>query len=354
MDGIDAALVELPSNRLVHGITQQYSIHVKQRLKELSEKQVTSLPSICQLNTEIGREFAAAVHSLLQEVGLKYREITAIGSHGQTVCHDADASIPYTLQLGCPHTISSLTGITVIADFRTRDIVHGGQGAPFAPVYHAELLKNKHENVALVNIGGISNITFIEPNGSVKGWDVGPGNCLMDAWIAKHKKQAFDKNGDWASQGKIIQPLLDDLLQDPFFLMQSPKSIGKEYYSLIWLEEYVRKEYSAVDVQATLAMLTAKAIADAIREEAKQVKTVLLCGGGTHNTHLNSTLRRLLPEISIKSVENIGISPDYLEAMMFAWLAAQTMNQNPIDLTRITGSNRPNLLGAIYPILKEY
>lgn len=351
MDGIDAALLELPSNRLIHGITKKYSTHVKDQLIKITENQSAEFASICQLNTLIGREFAEAVNQLLHEHAVSAQAVTAIGSHGQTICHDAEAVVPYTWQLGCAHTISSLTGITVVADFRTRDMVNGGQGAPFAPIYHSELFKNTLEPIALVNIGGISNVSFIDTDHSVKGWDIGPGNCLMDAWINRHQHKEFDENGEWASKGTLIEPLLNKLMEDQFFRLKPPKSLGREYYSLRWLDTYLEPGYSAVDVQATLCFLTAQAIANAINAETIKPSTVYLCGGGTHNSYLHSILNQLITQTTVKSIEDKGVSPDYLEAMMFAWLAAQTMNQKPIDSSKVTGAKKPGILGAVYPML---
>lgn len=352
MDGIDAALVELPSNKLVHGITVQYSDEIKNRIDHVLSGINLSLGEICQLNTLIGREFAGAVNVLLREAKVSPEQIEAIGSHGQTVCHDTSGAVPYTLQLGCGHSISSLSGITVVADFRTRDLVNGGQGAPFAPLYHQELFSQSDTEVALVNIGGIANVTFISPEQKTKGWDVGPGNCLMDGWIYQHQKKTYDANGAWSASGVVIKPLLDHLLSDPFFALAAPKSIGKEYFSLSWLEKHLLKEYEPVDVQATLLALTAHAIAESILNNKKQIKQVYLCGGGTHNSELRNLLTELLPETTVSSISDAGFSPDYLEAMMFAWLAAQTINHTPVDLTFITGSEKLALLGAVYPIIK--
>ncbi|HAT1659646.1 TPA: anhydro-N-acetylmuramic acid kinase [Legionella pneumophila] len=354
MDGIDAALLDLPSNQLIHGITKQYSNDVRKNLDDLIVGKYLTLASICQLNTLIGREFAEAVRQLLIEIQVHPKEIQAIGSHGQTVCHDTSGNIPYTLQLGCGHTISSLTGITVVADFRTRDLVNGGQGAPFAPLYHQQIFSRVNEPVAIVNIGGIANVTFIAKNQMTRGWDIGPGNCLMDAWIYKNKGALFDKSGVWASQGEVIRPLLEHLLQDPFFHLDSPKSIGKEYFSLSWLQKHLKPDYTPANIQATLLALTAHTIAETILNTSNEVKQLYLCGGGAHNTHLKETLASLLPGMTVKSIAELGFSPDYLEAMMFAWLAAQTINQIPVDLTSITGAKGIAILGAVYPIIKSY
>lgn len=353
MDGIDAALVQMPSNTLLCGITKKYSTEVKERIDHLINGNNISLALVCQLNTLIGKEFAGAVNELLQEAKVLPEDILAIGSHGQTLCHDTSTSIPYTLQLGCGHTISSLTGINVVADFRTRDLVNGGQGAPFAPLYHQELFSKSDANIAVVNIGGIANVTFISSGQQTKGWDIGPGNCLMDAWISQNLGKSFDTDGLWAMQGEVINSLLDQLLADPFFGLAPPKSIGKEYFSLSWLGHYLKKEYKPVDVQSTLLALTAHSVAETILRK-KNIKHLYLCGGGTHNIYLGKKLACLLPGIAVNSIADIGVSPDYVEAMMFAWLAAQTINQIPVDLTAITGSKGPAILGAVYPIKKSY
>lgn len=354
MDGIDAALVELPSNKLICGITKKYSPNLTMLLQQVVANNNLSLAAICNLNTLIGREFADTVHDLLSSANTDPIEISAIGSHGQTVCHDTSCAIPYTLQLGCAHSISSLTGIPVVADFRTRDLVNGGQGAPFAPLYHQQLFAEHPNPVAVVNIGGIANISFITPHAATKGWDVGPGNCLIDAWIYKHQGVFFDANGAWAKQGQLIKALLDDLLADSFFSLPLPKSIGKEYFSLSWLNKLLKAGYAAVDVQTTLTAFTAYAIVQACRNNQQQIKQLYLCGGGTHNQYLFSILTDLLPEVRVSSIAEKNVSPDYLEAMMFAWLAEQTMEQKALDLSTITGSEKPAILGAIYPAIKSY
>ena len=312
------------------------------------------MASLCQLNTLIGREFAYAVNELLQEAKVLPQMIEAIGSHGQTLCHNTADSIPYTLQLGCAHTISSITNIKVVADFRTRDLVNGGQGAPFAPVYHQELFTQLNESIAVVNIGGIANITIISPDSDTRGWDVGPGNCLMDAWIFQNQGKTFDADGIWSRQGKVILPLYDTLLSDAFFQLPDPKSIGKEYFSMSWLEPHIPREYQTEDVQCTLSLITAHSIAQAILQDEKPIKQVYLCGGGTHNIFLCEQLADLLHGISVQSIAKIGVSPDFVEAMMFAWLAFQTINEKAVDLRAITGSKTPAILGAIYPVIKSY
>lgn len=349
MDGIDAVLVDLASNSFIAGITRPYSAEAKLYLQAVLNGELNNLKAYSQLNTLLGKEFANAAIDLLNKVQLPSHAVQAIGSHGQTLCHDPTADIPYTVQLGCAHTIAQLTGITVVADFRTRDLVVGGQGAPFAPVYHQTLFKGQDLPIAVVNIGGIANLTYLANELTVSGYDLGPGNCLMDAWIQKNLNLDYDKNGAWASTGKVIEPLLKNMLSDPYFKRKSPKSIGKEYFSLSWLDHYLQADYSLADVQATLLMLTATAINQGIKMEALAPIQLLICGGGAHNSALLNAVADLLPEIKVRSTDAINISPDFIEALMFAWLAEKTLNKIPLNLCQITGAKQSTILGAIYP-----
>ncbi len=348
MDGIDAALVDVSTNRLIAGITRAYSDKARQFLQAVLQGTQTGPAAISQLNTLIGREFADATNQLLEIANVKREHVIAIGSHGQTICHDATADIPYTLQLGCAHTIAELTGLTVIADFRTRDLVVGGLGAPFAPVYHHALFAKFDFPLAVVNIGGIANVSYLAPGQTISGYDIGPGNCLMDAWVKKHLGTPYDADGAWAATGGVIEPLLASLLADPYFKLAVPKSIGKEYFSEDWLLCHQYADYTAQDIQATLLALTATSISQAIQASNMQPKLIALCGGGAHNTMLQNALRKQLPEATVESTLMLGVDPDFLEAMMFAWLAEKTFNQIPVDLTHITGARNPAILGAVY------
>lgn len=349
MDGIDAALGDMSTNRFHEGITRPYSAEVKKLLSEAVSGKPNSLAFFSQLNTLLGREFAAAVFDLLKKAKQPAESITAIGSHGQTLCHNPEATIPYTLQLGCAHTIAEQTGIKVVADFRTRDLIAGGQGAPFAPIYHQVLFQHQSFPLAIVNVGGIANISYLATADEVTGYDTGPGNCLMDAWIDKHLLQPFDNQGAWAASGRVIAPLLSQLLDEPYFKNPPPKSLGKEYFSLHYLDQFLEDDYAAVDVQATLLQLTAQSIADAILKLPKTPRQVFICGGGAHNQALLKALSILLSGIPIGSTESIGINPDYIEALMFAWLAQKTLEATPMHLNKITGAKYPIILGAIYP-----
>ncbi len=349
MDGIDAALVDVDSNRLIAGITTSYCAQTLELLNEVLTQKKYSLGIIPQLNTLIGHDFADAVNELLLQSQISFNHIRAIGSHGQTIAHDVTTTIPYTLQLGCAHTIAVKTGITVVADFRTRDLALGGIGAPFAPVYHQALFETLSEDpVAVVNIGGIANVTFLHKGQASRGFDTGPGNCLMDYWTKKHLHRPYDANGDWASTGIVNHALLDHFLQDPYFHKPIPKSIGKEYFSSDWLTHYLEEHYKLEDVQATLLALTANTICDAIEKSSFKPKKVYVCGGGAQNTKLLSEIAAKLTAANVSSTEVIGVDPNYIEAMMFAWLAKKTMTKTPVDMCTITGAQKPAILGAIY------
>ncbi|PJD93653.1 MAG: anhydro-N-acetylmuramic acid kinase [Legionella sp.] len=349
MDGIDAAVIEVETQRLIGGLTRPYDQDVRDQLMTVASGIAVTPAKLWQLHTVLGRQFAAAANDLLQLTNLKAHEVTAIGSHGQTICHDATAAIPYTIQLGCPHMISELTGITVVADFRTRDLVIGGQGAPFAPLYHHALFAASYPALAIVNIGGISNVTFVSQDEPTSGYDIGPGNCLMDEWIHQQKNKGYDDNGAYAASGTVIPALLSDMLADDYFKLPYPKSICKSYFSLNWLQAFLKPEYAPQDVQASLLALTAHTIAEAILASDYPIQRVAICGGGAHNNALLYKMRDLLPNVVITSTKELGIDADFLEAMMFAWLAHQTLNKTPLDLSHITGAKKPAILGAIYP-----
>lgn len=349
MDGIDAALIDLTSNTFIQGITCPYGKEVKERLQEALATKAHSLGYYNQLNTLLGREFAKAALNLLTMTEYCASDIVAIGSHGQTFCHDSTAIIPYTVQLGCAHTIAEMTGITVVADFRTRDLVAGGQGAPFAPLYHQAIFTRHAFPLAVVNIGGIANLSYLANELDVKGYDTGPGNCLMDAWVFKHLQMDYDNRGEWALSGCIIDALLASMLSDPYFQRQYPKSIGKEYFSLNWLIKQLSGHEAATDVQATLMQFTAITIAREVNALPCKPGELYVCGGGARNQALLNALEALLPDTRVLSTQTININPDFVEALMFAWLAEKAINNKPLNLYSITGARHPIILGAIYP-----
>jgi len=310
-----------------------------------------SFADIGVVHQELGELFAEASNTLIKQANIERHQICAIGSHGQTLWHQPYGKHPFSLQLGDANIITERTGITTVADFRSRDIVAGGQGAPLVPAYHKELLSHPTKNRAIINIGGIANITLLPATNSKKqtiGFDTGPGNGLIDAWVFEHKKCSFDKDGSWAQQGKVLPDILELLLRDDYFSMAPPKSTGKELFNLAWLYAKLGERLNTClpqDIQATLTELTAISISTNIdsSEEA------YICGGGAHNKYLLNRLQKLLPDIKVASTQVLGIDPDWVEAMAFAWLSKQTIEGKPGNLPEATGASGKRILGAIYP-----
>jgi anhydro-N-acetylmuramic acid kinase len=353
MDGIDAALVRLDHDRieLLASHTHPWPPALLRDIRQAAQGGNARLDQLGQLDAAAGEQFAAAVIALLQASGASAGAVTAIGSHGQTLCHGPDSVPPYSLQIGDPNRIAELTGITTVADFRRRDIAAGGQGAPLVPAFHQAYLRSSTENRVVLNIGGIANITLLPaaPDRPVIGYDTGPGNCLMDRWIERHRQQPYDAGGNWAAEGQLQPNLLWQLLDDPYFRQPPPKSTGTEYFSLDWLQQQLPDGIAPQDVQATLAGLTARSIADAIRLSQPDAERLLVCGGGVHNQRLSLLLDIELPGIAIESTAAHGMQPDWIEAMAFAWLAHQTLRGRPGNLPAATGAQGPRVLGGIYP-----
>lgn len=358
MDGIDAVLVDFSDKH-----TKLIATHTHPIPKPL-QRQLTSiihpawqgpLSTIGALHQKLGKLFAEASNTLLKSSNVQAHQVYAIGSHGQTVWHQPDGSTPFSLQLGDANQIAELTGITTVADFRSRDIAAHGQGAPLVPAFHQRLFKQADKNCIVLNLGGIANITLLPQNGSVSGFDTGPGNGLLDAWILKHRNEAYDKHGTWAKSGNIQEELLNTLTKDPYFTLPPPKSTGKEYFNLKWLENSLGQglsEANPEDIQATLVELTATSISDSINtstlDQQKEWNSLYVCGGGIHNQFLIKRLQHHLPTFCIESTEKFGVSPDWMEAIAFAWLAKQTLDGEPGNLTAVTGAKGPRVLGAIY------
>jgi len=305
------------------------------------------------LDWQLGELFAESVTQLLAKSGIEAQQVQAIGSHGQTLRHHPHGPHPFTLQIGSPALIAQLSGITTVGDFRSRDIAAGGEGAPLVPAFHHAAFGKDGINRCMINIGGIANITLLpgERSSSVNGFDTGPGNLLMNGWIARHRGEQFDHNGEWAASGAINQPLLRQLPSDKYFLRPSPKSTGREYFNLDWLDQQLAafSPASAADVQATLCELTARSISEAISHCAVDYPEVYICGGGAHNRTLMARLQTLLAPRLVASSEEIGLHPDWVEAIAFAWLARQTLAGQPGNLPEVTGARQPVVLGAIYP-----
>ena len=359
LDGVDAVLTDLPSKHTIkllahhtHPIPQSLRLDIQ---KTIQPGWQGTLKSIGELNHKLGVLFSDATNKLIIKSGLEPSEIKAIGSHGQTLWHQPMGEHPFSLQLGDASLIAENTGITTISDFRSRDIAAGGQGAPLVPAFHRAMLSHPTKNRIILNIGGIANISVLPSIKSKKntfGFDTGPGNGLMDAWILKNKGKIYDTNGEWARSGKVINKTLETLLKDSYFSLPYPKSTGKEAFNLIWLEKTLKgtlNNYPARDIQATLTELTALSIARQIQKVNIQTEEIYLCGGGAFNSLLIERLNFYLPRHQIASTDKLGIDPNWMEAMAFSWLAKQTLTGKPSNIPEVTGAKGLRVLGSIHP-----
>jgi len=354
-DAVDAVLVDLSNGtKLLAHHSQKFPPSLRQRIHQLCTPGDNEIDRMGMLDVELGHHFAQTTNQLLATAGAAPSDVIAIGSHGQTIRHRPPASCEYafTLQIGDPNTIAELTGITTVADFRRRDMAVGGQGAPLVPAFHRALFHSDKSNRAIVNIGGMANITWLPQDNqqNVVGFDTGPGNVLMDGWILEHRQQAYDQNGAWAASGTPIGALLEQLLQHPFFVQKPPKSTGRESFNQTWLTTHLTQlgEVSAADVQATLLELTAISIAECVNSLSTEDKEVYICGGGAYNTRLMQRLEAHMNNCKVASTTDLGIAPEWIEAMAFAWLAQQTLLRKPGNLRAVTGANRDVILGGIY------
>ena len=354
-DGIDAALVEFDDAdashcRLVLGRTARWSPELRARLLALGQGgDCESLDELGTLDIQVARAFAGAANALLSEAGVDARQVRAIGSHGQTVRPRPRAAIPFTMQRGDGATIAERTGITTIDGLRQRDVAAGGQGAPLLPGLHAALLASSGESRAVLNLGGIANLTLLPAGaGAVLGFDTGPANALLDAWCERHTGAHYDHDGAWASQGTLDDGLLQRLLGEPWFVQPPPKSSGREQFHLDWLAACLRGGEAPVDVQRTLLELTAASVAHALHATQAATQRLLVCGGGVHNPLLMQRLSERLPGSVVESTAAHGVDPDFIEAMGFAWLARETLAQRPGNLPAVTGAAGPRVLGAIH------
>ena len=353
VDGVDLAIVDFAPAplQLRFSTTIRFDDSLRQRIKALCTAQSGTLDEIYRLDAELGESYAAVVNQALAQTGLKASQIAALGCHGQTVRHSPDTRVAYTVQLGDPNRLAALTGITTVADFRRMDIALGGQGAPLAPALHRQLFRSDAETRAVVNIGGIANITWLpaSPDEAVIGFDTGPGNTLLDAWMQRHQQAPYDRDGEWARQGRVIETLLTSLVADePYFSAPPPKTTGTEHFNLEWLQPSLKDSYATADVQATLAEVTATTLAQAAAWLPATPDSWFVCGGGAHNRYLLERLASALPESSIETTAALGLDPDYVEAVAFAWLARERLQGRPGNLTDVTRASRPAILGALY------
>lgn len=357
MDGIEAVLVDgsqSPPVCLAHH-HHPYPQQLHDRILAIAEDRAAfSLDDYGHLDSELGVQFARASLDLLDKARVPPTQVRAIGSHGQTVRHRPAGPNPFSLQIGDPNRIAALTGITTVADFRRRDLALGGQGAPLAPAFHAACLRSDSEPRVVLNLGGIANITLLPADAEqpVLGYDTGPANVLLDAWCRRHLGQPFDRDGAWAATGTGSTALLNRLLEHEYLSLPAPKSTGREEFCLEWLDgvlENMADVPGAEDVQATLAEYTARTVADAIRASAPEVRRLLVCGGGAHNGDLLRRLAKQLPKVAVESTAALGIDPERMEAMAFAWLAQRTLAGQAGNLPSVTGANAAAVLGGIYP-----
>jgi anhydro-N-acetylmuramic acid kinase len=352
MDGIDAVLVRFGDRSIdvIGAGTSRYPDALRQELLD-----ATRLPGSCTadvigaLDHWVGECFRDAALELLRETGVDPGSVRAIGSHGQTVRHQPDAERPFTLQIGNADIIAKGTGIDCVADFRNADLALGGQGAPLVPPFHEWLFRSADVDRCVLNIGGIANYTSLPAApGPIGGFDTGPGNTLMDAWIRRHRNVDYDEGGRWAASGATIPALLEAMLAEPYFAAAPPKSTGFEYFNEDWLSALPAGDFDPADMQATLADLTATTISDAIAEHAAQTRELLICGGGVHNRDLLRRLAARLPSMTLASTADFGLDPDHVEACAFAWLAMRSMNGEPGNSPEVTGASRAAVLGAIH------
>jgi anhydro-N-acetylmuramic acid kinase len=351
-DSIDAALVRFGDGapQLLASHAHPWPAALRDRMLALAQDEgALDVDAFGRLDVEIGHCFANAALQLLEQCRIAPQEVRAIGSHGQTLRHRPTGEYPFTLQLGDPSVIAERCRIEVVADFRRADIAAGGQGAPLLPVLHAMLLGQPGISRVVLNLGGIANVTVLGGDGSVRGFDTGPANGLLDAWCQRHRGEPFDRDGAFAASGCVDQRLLDAMLADPYFALPPPKSTGREHFHLAWLGTHAQlASMSLADVQATLLELTAHSIAAAIDQQAPSAGEVLACGGGVHNGALMRRLGELLAPRVVLSTARYGVDPDFLEATAFAWLARQRLLGLPGNLPAVTGARGPRVLGAIY------
>lgn len=350
MDGIDAVLVDFsePTPTCLAHHHMPLPSELKQRLENTQGKNSIDFIELGSLDTAMGRAFSDCVNTLLNEHNIDKHNITAIGSHGQTLFHHPNGNEPFTLQIGDPNSIATNTGITTIAGFRRRDMALGGQGAPLAPGFHAYLFGDKAP-CCFVNIGGIANITVMHPDKKTIGYDTGPGNTLLDHWCQTHLNQPFDRDGAWAKAHDVNQELLQTLLDDPYFALPYPKSTGRESFNTAWLNERLA-HFSELDpgvIQASLTAFTATHIANALNEHLDS-GNVWVAGGGVHNKALMQALSEQCPTLNMQNTETIGIHPQWIEAMAFAWLAHQTYHGKPGNLPSVTGASDTAVLGGVW------
>ena len=359
LDGVDAALVDFSEQKPRVALTESAQIapDLRATLMSLNSPGHNELHEAALATNALMRLYAQVVEKLLSKAGLASQAIRALGAHGQTVRHrpqQFDAT-GYTLQLCNPALLAELTGIDVVADFRSRDVAAGGQGAPLAPFFHRAWFAQSQAHIGVLNIGGISNLTLLHSEGGTRGLDCGPGNALMDHWISAHLGQTFDSAGAWAAGGKLIPALLNQMLLEPYFAQAAPKSTGRDLFNPAWLSQHLAafQDAKPQDVQRTLLELTVSPCAACVnsyeKSSAQRISELIVCGGGALNTALMQRLQTLLPDVRVISSAARGLPPQDVEATAFAWLARQCVQRIALPLTSVTGARGDRILGGIYP-----
>ncbi len=356
LDGVDAVLADVAP---MGGLSVLGHAHLPLPSALRAEMLALNTPGGNELHraalaaNALSRHYAAAVARLLEGSGASAATVRAVGAHGQTVRHrpgEFDAR-GYTLQLLAPALLAELCGIDVVADFRSRDVAAGGQGAPLVPTFHRALFARSGETVAVLNLGGIANLTVLGSDGTTVGFDCGPANALMDQWCQSHTGKLYDEAGSWAASGRVVPALLASMLAEPYFALPAPKSTGRDLFNPGWLASHLddRPAIPAEDVQATLAELTARTCADSVQRYAGAAHELLVCGGGALNRHLMSRLAMLLPGCRVQPTDAVGLPASLVEAAAFAWLASAHCDRRPGNLPSVTGAAGPRVLGALYP-----
>ncbi|MDJ0834366.1 MAG: anhydro-N-acetylmuramic acid kinase [Gammaproteobacteria bacterium] len=354
MDGLDIVAVDFASPqqpKLIHSGFTAYPDELKQALLTLASDPQARISQLGQLDCRLGQFYATALNQFIAEHELNKAQISAIGSHGQTILHQPDTDYPYTLQIGDPNIVAAETGVTVVADFRRRDIALGGQGAPLAPAFHNQVFRSDQVNRAIINIGGIANITGLpaNPELTVTGFDSGPGNTLIDLACRLRLQCDYDEDGHKARRGQVQSDLVRSILSnEPFFHLPPPKSTGTDYFSRQWLEQNRLLGLDAADLLANLTELSAISIARGLSYLPYEVSECFVCGGGAHNSYLLERLQFHLPDQLITTTEQLGIAPDWVEAMAFAWLARQTLLRQASNLPAVTNAQNLTILGGVY------
>ncbi|VAW40705.1 Anhydro-N-acetylmuramic acid kinase, partial [hydrothermal vent metagenome] len=337
VDGIDAAIVAIDDSniKLITTHMQAFSGQLKTDLQNIIKSQTVSLQKISDTDSLLAFEFSQAIEILINKTDINKDKITAIGFHGQTIFHQGEGNHKNTMQIGSAHMLAANTGIKLVTNFRNLDMAYGGQGAPLAPIIHQKLFATNSHNTAVINLGGIANISFIGKDYQQPiGYDVGPANCLIDEWITIHKQQDFDKDGNWARQGKLQETLLKQMLDDSYFQKPPPKSTGREYFNCKWYDNFIElfKTTSALDIQTTLTHLVAASIAAAISQQKYKITEIILAGGGAKNSFIQQLIQQYC-NLEISTASQHGHDPDWIEAMLFAYLAYMRITKQKLNLS---------------------